>query len=300
MSENMEKSQAHNSEATWSRIAKHYQKEWIEGMPKISIILPTYNQGHILEETIQSILSQRNVDVEIILVDAGSSDSTLSVIEIYREKIARIYFVTTHILPLMINKGASLATGQYIGVLFPGYLFLNVYSLCQIARIGSENRLPDLIYSADYHIDETFKRYREAISEELSEFEPMFTIYPFTKAYLKRGYLPTSPFCIWFKLQTFNEMGELNYHYSFSKSIFDFLCRLYRKEAIKTATTYWAICSTNWSEKDYLTISALFGRLLLVIKYFGLHEGILWFFRDKPIYIISWLLQSLREVFTRE
>lgn len=300
MRENMEKAQTHYSEASWSRMSDHYRKERIEGMPKISVILPTHNQGHILEETLESILSQRNVDVEIILVDAASTDTTTSVIEIYSDKIARVYNVTTHIIPLMINKGASLATGQYIGALFPGYVFLNVYSLCQIARVGFENNFPDFIYSADNHIDETFKQYRRAISETLKDLQPMFTIYPFSKVYLKRGYLPTSPFCMWFKLDSFNELGELNYNYSFSKSIFDFLCRLYKKKNLKIATTYWAICNTNWSDKDFLSFSALFGRLFLIVKYFGLHEGILWFFRDKPIYIISWLLQSIREIFKRE
>ncbi len=293
----MEEPVEYTREASWLRISSHYKKDRVEGMPKISVIVPSYNQAHVLMTSLDSIFEQKNVDFEIILVDAGSNDTTSTLLQKCKDKITRLYYVTKYNLPLMVNKGVSLSTGKYISYLFPGYVYLNPYSLCQIARIAHENNFPDFIYSADNHTEEAFKSYREAFSESLIQMPSNFSIYPFTHAFLKRGFIPTSPFCMWFKAETFKAQGQLNYRYTFSKSIFDFLCRLHTKKDISTVTTYWAICNTNSNDKRVLNLGALFGRLLIIFKYYGLFTAILWFFRDKPIHIISWLLQSIRRVF---
>ena len=58
--------------------------------PKFSIITVTYNAEAVLEDTIQSVISQTYHHVEYILVDGASKDSTLSIIDRYRDRITRI------------------------------------------------------------------------------------------------------------------------------------------------------------------------------------------------------------------
>jgi len=54
---------------------------------KISIIIPSYNQGKFIESTILSILNQSYINKEIIIIDGGSSDDTVSIIKKYENKI---------------------------------------------------------------------------------------------------------------------------------------------------------------------------------------------------------------------
>ena len=94
--------------------------------PKISIVTPSFNQGQFLEETILSVLNQNYPNLEYIVIDGGSTDSTLDVIRKYEDRIS--YWVSekdrgqVHAL----NKGIERSTGEVFGFLnsddvyFPG------------------------------------------------------------------------------------------------------------------------------------------------------------------------------------
>src|SRR5690348_9327591 len=55
--------------------------------PLISIVTPTYNMGRYLSETIESVLSQDYPNIEYIVMDAGSTDDTLAILEKYRGRL---------------------------------------------------------------------------------------------------------------------------------------------------------------------------------------------------------------------
>jgi len=82
--------------------------------PLISIITPSYNQGQYIEETIRSVLLQDYPNIEYIIIDGGSNDSSVEVIKKYENKIA--YFVSEkdNGQSDAINKGFKRANGEYI------------------------------------------------------------------------------------------------------------------------------------------------------------------------------------------
>ena len=80
---------------------------------KFSIIVPSYNQGDFISQTIDSILNQSYKNVEILVIDGGSTDSTIEVLKKYGENIFWLSEKDrgqTH----AINKGLALAKGDII------------------------------------------------------------------------------------------------------------------------------------------------------------------------------------------
>lgn len=88
-------------------------------MPKISVIVPVYNSERYLGKCIESLVTQTNNDLEIILVDDNSTDKSMDIIESFKKKYPKkIKIATTKVnsgAASARNLGLELATGKYIG-----------------------------------------------------------------------------------------------------------------------------------------------------------------------------------------
>ncbi|MCX4374769.1 MAG: glycosyltransferase [Lachnospiraceae bacterium] len=86
-------------------------------MPKVSIILPTYNGEQYLQQALDSILTQTYADWELIVVDDCSTDRTANIINQYCKYDSRIHVIhndKNQRLPRALNIGFAIATGQYL------------------------------------------------------------------------------------------------------------------------------------------------------------------------------------------
>ena len=86
-------------------------------MCKISVIVPVYNVERFLRECIESIISQTYKDLEIILVNDGSTDKSPLICEEYKKIDARVIVLHKENggLSDARNKGIDISTGEYIG-----------------------------------------------------------------------------------------------------------------------------------------------------------------------------------------
>ena len=82
--------------------------------PLFSIITVVLNNRKYVEKTIKSVLSQKNKDFEYIIVDGGSSDGTLQIINKYKKKVTKIISEKDKGIYDAFNKGMKLANGEYI------------------------------------------------------------------------------------------------------------------------------------------------------------------------------------------
>lgn len=283
----------------WKRINDHYTREKVEGMPKITLVIPTCNDGHLLEETIQSYLLQKNVDKELIIVDANSGDHTPTLIEKYKEHIFRVYYVTDLNIPMMVNKGFALARGDYVSFLFPGVQLLNQYCLAHIAHLALEDLLPEVIFSGTYLTKSYFDSVKEAFKLSISDIEMQYVYFPLNKTWLKRGFFPTSPCSIWLKREYIKKLGGINYKsHSLRNGFYDMLCRIIKDKNVRISSTFWSTTLTDTlSERRYLSQKEVFNTWPLIGKHFGWVNAGLWFFRKKPLNFISFLFARIRSFF---
>jgi glycosyltransferase involved in cell wall biosynthesis len=84
--------------------------------PKISVIIPTYNRSAFLAECLDSILSQTLPPFQVILVNDGSNDDTLSVIAPFKSKVELLENRYLRGRPSAINTGLERVRGDYVWI----------------------------------------------------------------------------------------------------------------------------------------------------------------------------------------
>ena len=122
--------------------------------PKFSIITVTYNAGAVLEDTIQSVITQTYRNVEYIIVDGGSKDHTLDIINRYREHIHTLVSEPDKGLYDAMNKGTRLATGDYLCFLNAGDELHEDDTLQLMVHSITGTELPDVLYGETAIVDE--------------------------------------------------------------------------------------------------------------------------------------------------
>jgi len=88
--------------------------------PLVSIVMPTYNRQHYLAEAIQSCLNQSYKNIELIIVDDGSTDHTEKLVSYYQDKDDRVKYIklpTNMGISFARNNGVDDAEGEYIAVM---------------------------------------------------------------------------------------------------------------------------------------------------------------------------------------
>jgi len=85
------------------------------GWPKISIVMPTFKQAQFIERSILSVLNQGYPNIELIIIDGGSSDGTVEIIKRYEDQISYWVSEKDEGQSDALNKGFSRASGEIYG-----------------------------------------------------------------------------------------------------------------------------------------------------------------------------------------
>jgi glycosyltransferase involved in cell wall biosynthesis len=86
-------------------------------MPKVSVIIPTYNYGRFLGEAIQSVLDQTFADFDLIVVDDGSTDKTREVVAGFKDDRIRYIYQENRGVSAAQNVGILASKGEYVALL---------------------------------------------------------------------------------------------------------------------------------------------------------------------------------------
>lgn len=171
---------------------------------KISLIIPTYNRAHLIEETLNSVLNQTYKDWECIVVDDGSNDNTEQVVNDFIAKDARFSFYNR---PIDYPKGANAcrnfgfekATGDLINwldsddLLVTSHFKVHVkghkdYDVnCVVSKAMTFQDSPDELISLWSKVSPSGEAWSDMICSRISWATPSVT--------WKKGVLTTKPFC---------------------------------------------------------------------------------------------------------
>jgi len=120
--------------------------------PKLSIITVCYNSASTIEDTIKSVVNQNYKNIEYIIIDGGSTDDTLKIIEQYKDKISTVVSEKDDGLYDAINKGIKLATGDIIANLNSDDFYIDNNVIADVAtKMQHDNT--DTLYADLYYVD---------------------------------------------------------------------------------------------------------------------------------------------------
>lgn len=127
--------------------------------PSVSIITPSYNQGHFIEETIRSVLLQGYPDLEYMILDGGSTDGSVEIIRRYSQWLS--YWVSepdrgqTH----AINAGWARASGEVVAYINTDDCYIPGAIGTVVRRFAPDFR-PAMVYGTAEVVDEAGHRLR--------------------------------------------------------------------------------------------------------------------------------------------
>ncbi len=142
--------------------------------PRISIVTPSYNQGPFIEETIRSVLLQGYPNLEYWVIDGGSTDNTVEIVEKYAPWLAGWISERDRGQTDALNKGWARCTGEWLAWLNSDDLY-TPGALAALAEFAAQNPQVDVAYGTCDLIDEQSRFIARAVppawdfGQELSE-----------------------------------------------------------------------------------------------------------------------------------
>ena len=181
---------------------------------KISIITVCYNSACTIRDTIESVLNQDYADVEYIIIDGYSSDSTLQIISEYRDRIAYLSSETDKGLYDAMNKGVLAASGDIIGILNSDDFYESNMVLSYVAACFTENLNTDLVFGDVVIVKPS----------QTSIVKRHYSASHFRRWKLRFGWMPPHP-ATFIRKQAYKKVGFYSLNYKIA-SDFEFFVRM--------------------------------------------------------------------------
>ena len=197
-------------------------------MKKVSIITVVYNNKECIEGCINSVLNQSYENIEYIIVDGGSTDGTIDIIERFKDKISIFISESDKGIYDALNKGVVRASGDVIAILHSDDKFCNFHVISNV--INHMNALnSELCFSNIVIVDNDFQKILR-----------YYRANHFKRWMFRTGWMPPHPSCFINK-SIFNEFGLYSLNYKIAGD-FDFLVRIFYSRDI------------NWGYLNRITV----------------------------------------------
>ena len=189
---------------------------------KISIITATFNRGHFIESCVLSILRQDIKDVELIIIDGLSTDSTLEKLRplVKKNKNIKFYSETDSGIYDALNKGIDKANGEIIGFLHSDDVFYNSEVLKKI-----------ICKFKNHDIDGLYGNLEYVEKIDTNKVVRFWESCAFNNNLLRKGWAPPHP-TLFLKSNIYKKHGKFDLKFKISAD-YDFMLRIFKDDSLK-------------------------------------------------------------------
>lgn len=211
-------------------------------LPLVSIVTPSYNQARFLEATLESVLAQTYPNIEYIVIDGGSTDGSVEVLQRYADRLA--YWVSEKDAGQTdaINKGFARATGEVLAWLNSDDTY-EPHAVAEAVAFLQEHPDVGLVYGDANFTDEN--------GRIIGRFPAAQTDY----ARLRRGYVHIPQQAAFWRAGLWRQVGPLDPSFYFAMD-YDLWVRLARISKLHYHPRTWASFRLHGSSKTIADDSA--------------------------------------------
>lgn len=188
-------------------------------MMKISVITAVYNNRETIAAALDSVLGQAGVDVELVVIDGGSTDGTLEVLRAYADRLDVLVSEPDRGIYDALNKGIERASGEVVGFLHSDDLFADTSALARISGAFADPDVGvvygDLVYVLKDEPDRVVRYWRSG---------------EFSRPKLAKGWMPPHP-TLYVRRSIYEQIGMFDTSYRIAAD-YDFILRLLGRESL--------------------------------------------------------------------
>ena len=187
---------------------------------KVSLITIAYNSAETIEDTIKSIVAQDYSNIEYIIIDGGSTDNTLSIVDKFKDSITTIISEPDKGIYDAMNKGVQNATGDIVGILNSDDIYADNKVVSRIVEaIGNKDSIyADLVYVDRDNTDKVTRYWKSG---------------KYRKGIFKKGWMPPHP-TFFIKKSCYDQYGTYNLQLK-SAADYELMLRMLHKHNISVA-----------------------------------------------------------------
>lgn len=239
-----------------------------EQFPLVSLLIPGYNCSLALTHTLDSVIAQDYPRLEIIVIDAGSTDRTMEVIQ-GASKPIQLILASSNATYRMVNLGIAAANGEYLNILLPGDFYIHPKVLRQMMTLALLEKWPDLVYCATLLRDH--------------RTEVKFLYRQLSLALLQKGQQPSALQACWFRKNLFAKIGYFRTDFT-QRGGFELFCRFCTNPSLRYASLKKALVDydVRWVTSSMVIRHFLETRKVLSL-YFGRTAIFRWLWRQKDV-----------------
>ena len=189
---------------------------------KISIVTVSFNSAKTIEFTIKSVLNQTYENIEYIIIDGGSQDSTLNILQNFKDKISIIVSEPDKGIYDAMNKGIRMASGDVIGVLNSDDLYadqnvINDVMKCFISDQELDIIYGNLVYVRQFDTDKIVRKWHSKC---------------YCDNFFESGNVPPHP-TLYLRSHVFHQAGTFDLQYKLAAD-YEFMLRIFKKHNFKS------------------------------------------------------------------